>query len=966
MECAYFVGCKKELKKNFSELSGKADTSRQERASFQHEIESQEDGKIKVEKIISSSKREDLLDEQISSVESSSMPNGAKRTVLSLYRKGITGKYINNLLKSKINPFKDTGREVLSTACELILNGKFGRKELINALTSEGKSNSAANHHASDVVYCFMTMGVNTRIDFKEEKVEEPIQKKPYLYTARSHFSIGESLLSPKKIALIAKAQGYSSVALVDTMTISGMTEFIGECKKQDLKYIIGCRLRVVMDCAYAKPSRTALELPKQNPEWYPKVFVKNQEGMLELMKLLSLANSSERFNGNARISFDDLLLVLKNGNLIFSTGDIQSVFSLNLKAYNYQSLLDKLNSEILQQNSFIELLNFNSLLSDTLNKKAYLYAFKSKNRILATGLMLYEKQEDADTLDVLTAISSNSKMTDAWRNIQQAKEFYSKSDSQVQEEISELINGLEKRGVGCSGLSESLGNFAEELIEACQYEWSSMPVSLPKMAEDEHAEIMKHVVAGWAKRIKSPVMGYLPPPELIPKYKERLVYELGILRKMGFERYFLLVQDVVSWSKENKILVGPGRGSVGGSLVAYLMGITDVDPIRFSLLFERFINPDRLDLPDADLDFMSTRREEVIEYLVKKYGKEKVAGITNYGTMASASALRDCGRVFGLSQEQLSATRYVPKENGTSYELEAAAAVVPELEAFKKSNGMIWNHAIRLEGVMRSLGKHAAGIVVADEPISNRAVVETRSESSVVNWDRNSVESWGLVKMDLLGLSTLDTLRIALDYIKENHGEELDLLNIPIDDVATMKELSEGRTIGVFQLESGGMRHLLKDLAKGGLLNFEDICATTALYRPGPMESGMLETYVRVRQGLDYPEYDHPKMIPALEATMGVFIYQEQTMQVARDLAGFTMAEADVLRKAVGKKDASKMATMKDRFVSGCSAGFVEVEMDDGSVVTINRSQKLKVKEGGEFTIEDIIEKSLTLLDRV
>jgi DNA polymerase-3 subunit alpha len=725
-----------------------------------------------------------------------------------------------------------------------------------------------------------------------------------YLYSARSHFSIGESMLSPKKIVQIAQRDGFNTVALVDTMTISGMTEFISECKKASIKPIIGCRLRIVKDLDYRKPARTSNELPKRIPEWYPKVYVKNEQGMVELMKLLSLASSPERFYYEARLSFEDLLVILKNDNLIISTGDQQNIFALHDDDYNYELLIDRLLSETKRQNCFVELFNNNSIFSTTLNKKVSEIAESSMAFTLLTNTLLYDVESDADTLDVLTVIISNNRIRDSWRPKQHDKSFYAKSPEQLTQEMQEFE--VEYNGI-------------DELINGCQYEWKPMSVSLPKMAEDEQSEIVRQVTLGWKERIKKPIMGYMPPDELIPLYKERLAYELSVLRKMRFERYFLVVQDVVKWSKQKTIMVGPGRGSAAGSLVSFLMGITDVDPIRFNLLFERFINPDRLDLPDVDLDFMSTRRGEIIDYLVEKYGADRVAGISNYGTLASASALRDCGRVYGLSNEDLSATRYVPKENGASFTLTEAAIAVPAIESFKVNYPDIWHHATRLEGVMRSLGKHAAGIVVADEPISNRAVVETRSGTALVNWDRNSVESWGLVKMDILGLSTLDTLRIALDYIKENHSIDLDLLSLPIDDYETMKGFSLGKTIGIFQFNSGGMRHLLKELAKGGMLNFEDICATTALYRPGPMESGMMDTYIKVKQGIEDPEYDHPKMKHALQATGGVFIYQESVMQIARDLAGYTMADADKLRKIMGKKQRDEMEKQRDKFVSGC-----------------------------------------------
>lgn len=392
-----------------------------------------------------------------------------------------------------------------------------------------------------------------------------------------------------------------------------------------------------------------------------------------------------------------------------------------------------------------------------------------------------------------------------------------------------------------------------------------------------------------------------------------------------------------------------------GGSLVAYLLGITDVDPIRFNLMFERFINPERLDLPDADLDFASEKRHLVIEYLTNKYGADRVAGISNYSTLASASAVRDTGRVFGLSGLELSPTKLVPAEHGQSATLTEAARQVPEIDQFRENYPTIWKHALKFEGVLRSFGKHAAGIVVAGEPLVERAVVETRSDQSVVNWDKRVVEDMGLVKMDILGLSTLDVLEIAKSNIKERHGKTIDYLKLSLDDPRVMDAFGRGDTTGVFQFESSGMKKLLRDLAKGGALTFDDVTAATALYRPGPMDSGLMDDYVQIKQGNRDVTYDHPNLENALRDTYGVIIYQEQTMRVAVDLCGFTNTEADHLRKAMGKKDKDKMAKMKDQFVDGAQAGNIEITLEDGRVMKFHRLYKVRVKEQpNPVSIED------------
>lgn len=732
-----------------------------------------------------------------------------------------------------------------------------------------------------------------------------------YLLSTRSYFSSGESMLSPKDIIRLAKEAGYHTVALTDTMTISGMMEFIAEAKAQEIKPIIGCRLRIVMDLEYRKPAKKELILPKDNPEWYPKVFVKNEEGMRDLMNLLTLANKTDHFFSNARLSLEDLCAALSRGNLIVSTGDFQSVFHCILEnlGYDYLSIINKLKTSSKNDVDVkIELLAIDTLLHSTINKKAFKTALELdlENSIIVTRPILYADSGDADSRDVLATINANQKIKDPWRNIPYVRDF-AFVDANYMAHIKTTLHGDALKA-------------DEELSDACTYVWEKKPISLPKIVEDETRAMLFEVTEGWKNRIQKEVMGYKPDKSLIPIYKERLAYELKILKSMGFERYFLVVQDLIKWSKSNGIMVGPGRGSSSGSLVSFLMGITDLDPIRFNLIFERFINPSRLDLPDADIDFMSTRRTEVIDYLVKKYGEKRVAGISNYTQMGSAGALRNVGRVHEIPIFDLNVTKLIPKEHGASFSLEEALQVMPDLVEFKKRYSEVWRHAQKLEGVMTGLGRHAAGVIIAGEDIegSGRAVIEDRC-GKIVNWDKTTVEDWGLVKVDVLGLSTLDVLRITIESVFTRTGEKIDLLSIPLDDQKTLRMLGKGDTDCVFQFTSGGMKSILKQLAETGSLKFEDLCATTALYRPGPMESGMIEDYINWRATGDEPVYEHPNMQASLGKTGGSMIYQEQVMQLSSDLAGYTLAEADVLRKIMGKKKPEEMAKQREKFVNGC-----------------------------------------------
>ena len=735
-----------------------------------------------------------------------------------------------------------------------------------------------------------------------------------HMLAARSDFSISESMLQIDHLIADAKDKGYESVTLMDTMSIHGLVDFSNKCKKAGLKPVIGCRIRVVEDPTYRKPPKASGEKEKPNPMFMLKVYVTGDKGVTSLMKLLSKAYSEDYFYYHARVGLDE---VMELEEVIVSTGDLFSLYHRE----DASIIIDVLQDHFGKNNVYSELCPIDTPLFDTLNGKAMNVAQLMDMPTLVTYPTFYRDAASAESLEVLKCITTNTRMDVRYRSVQYVKDFYIHEPRHLVARIKAAAGRVHKwahKGPP-SFWVEGLENI-EKLVAKCNYTFKKHPVSLPKMADNEFVTLGKKCIEGWKNRFGTKILGHRPDNTEIKVYQDRLAYELSVLKKMGFAGYFLLVEDLVTWAKTNGIIVGPGRGSVGGSLVAYLIGITDVDPIRFNLLFERFINPERLDLPDADLDFMSSKRHMVIEYLTAKYGADRVAGISNYSTLASASALRDTGRMYGLNGIELTATKLVPKEHGQSFTLTDAAKAVPEIDKFKDEQPEIWNHALHLEGAMRAFGRHAAGVVVAGEPLVNRAVIETRSDSPVTNWDKRTVEDWGLVKMDILGLSTLDVMEIAKGYIRDRHGIEVDYLKLPFEESNVMDAFGRGDTTGVFQFESSGMRKLLRDLAVGGQLTFEDITAATALYRPGPMDSGLLDDYVAIKQGIRAPTYDHPNMESALEATFGVIVYQEQVMQTAVDLAGFTRAEADHLRKAMGKKDKDKMSEMRQKWIDGCA----------------------------------------------
>ena len=378
---------------------------------------------------------------------------------------------------------------------------------------------------------------------------------------------------------------------------------------------------------------------------------------------------------------------------------------------------------------------------------------------------------------------------------------------------------------------------------------------------------------------------------------------------------YDLTVKTDPSFTTSDYIV----HNSSGGSLIAFLLGIVETDPIRFGLMFERFINPSRNDLPDVDMDISSERRQELINHIIDKYGTENVASISNYITMGASGVIRACGRVFGLPIKEYSCSTKIGAEHGISDDLRESVAKIPEVELFATKYPEVWETALDLEGCIYTYGVHAAGLIVAGEPLSNRAAVENRSGTKVVCWDKRVVESMGLIKMDLLGLKTLDTLNLAKQYVKDNFNVDLDFLQIPLDDDKTLQLFSEGKTSGVFQFETAGS--LLKKLAVCEKLTFEDLTAATALNRPGPMDSGMLGDYIAIKQGVKDECYEYPQLKEVLKETKGLIVYQEQVMKTAMILAGFTASEADGLRKAMGKKDLKKMQTYKQKWMEGCES---------------------------------------------
>lgn len=739
----------------------------------------------------------------------------------------------------------------------------------------------------------------------------------------RTHFSLGESTLTPKQVKQAADEVGAQAVVIADTMTISSLIE---TSKLRDEKFDprVGVRLRVVDDLLDApEPSdpdafADLVKRKKTLRAFYPKVYARNADGFRTILKLLTRAFDDDRFYMVPRLTVSDFLKAAADENIVVTTGDTHNLF----ESPGWRPIFDKL-VVAAGDRLWVELLPVNTPYFDRLNALALDAIVGTDVRAVVSRPTLHMRS-DFMAWRMNMAVHGRSVVTRPFTMSEpQIRNFWPHTQKETMDHVVEAA----KRGKSRSDLPQALDwkqAFANTgaFVDQIAFKWSKEKIALPSLSEDPDAAIARACAEGMKTRLTKPCFGeVIPRAKLHSDYVPRLKYELGVLKELKFANYFLVVADIVQWSKKNGILVGPGRGSVGGSLVAYLMGITDIDPLRFGLLFERFINPSRLDLPDADLDFMSTRREEVVTYMEKRFGLDCVAGISNYGEIGAASGMKDVGRVHDLKPEQIAlASKLVPKVHGQPVTLPEAAEQVAEIAKFRDENPVLWKEAVQLEGVMRSYGKHAAGIVVSGVPLVERAVVEKRSGVRVINWDMRVAEDQGLVKLDILGLSTLDTISRAIEYIHKRHGTVIDINGIPLDDEPTLKAFSEGRCQGVFQFEGGAARRILKDMSRDRPVEFNDLIAANALNRPGPIDAGLVQKYVDGRNGDVANSLPHPNMGPALEETFNVIVYQEQVMRVAVDLCGFTLVDADGLRKAMGKKSKEAMAKFKTKFIEGAN----------------------------------------------
>ncbi len=717
-----------------------------------------------------------------------------------------------------------------------------------------------------------------------------------------TEYSLLDGAARIKELVKAAKEQDMPALAITDHGVMFGVLDFYKEAKKQGIKPILGCEVYV------APRSMQDKEAKVDDSPYHLVLLAENNEGYQNLLQIVSLG-FTEGFYYKPRVDKETLRKYSK-GLIALSAcyaGEVaQAIVKSNPEEAKRVAL--EYNNIFGQGNFYLELQNHFLQDQAEINNGVIAIAKELGVPLVATNDLHYVKKDHAKVQDVLLCIQTGKTVDEENRMKFETEEFYLKTYEEMR-----LLFGE---------VPEALDNTVK-ISERCQVDFDFSQLHLPNYPIPEGHTIdtyLKELCIEGAKLRYGQALG-----EVVVS---RLEFELEVIKKMGFSGYFLIVWDFVNFARQNSILVGPGRGSAAGSIVAFVLGITNIDPLKYNLLFERFLNPERVSMPDIDIDFCFERRGEVIDYVVNRYGSERVAQIITFGTMAARAAIRDVGRALNLPYGDVDkVAKLIPGELGIT--IDKALEMSSDLKNLYDNNEKIKeliDMANALEGMPRHASTHAAGVVIAKEELTKYAPLYKTSEGVIsTQFAKETVEEIGLLKMDVLGLRTLTIIRDALVNIKRFYNEAVDIDHIPLDDAKTFELLGRGEGVGVFQLESSGMRGILKDLKPEGL---EDIIALVALYRPGPLGSGMVDDFIKNKHGQGTTTYLHPDLEPILKDTYGVILYQEQVMRIASDLAGFTLGEADLLRRAMGKKKAEIIAGLRNQFVEGAKNKNIDLEI--------------------------------------
>jgi len=716
-----------------------------------------------------------------------------------------------------------------------------------------------------------------------------------------SEYSLLDGAARLEKLIQKAKELGFPALALTDHGNLFGSVDFYTGCEKAGVKPIIGCELYVAPGSRFERSGQDG----SYEGASHCTVLVRNRIGHANLMKLVSKAYL-EGFYYKPRV--DRELLAQHADGLLVLSGCLNSEVSRMLSAGDedkaratagwYQEVFGR-------DHYFMEVQSHGLDEQSRVTEGTIRIAKAIGAPLCGTNDSHYLEAPDSRAHEALLCIQTGTTMSDPNRWRFSTEEFYLKSADEMRAVFKELPEAY----------SNTLA-----VAERCDIDMTFGQFHLPRYQVPDGFTLdsyLEHLAfEGLGARY-----GASPGDAVV----ERLGYELGVISKMGFSGYFLVVWDFIAYARRQGIAVGPGRGSSAGSLVAYCLGITNIDPIRYGLIFERFLNPERISMPDMDIDFADDRRDEVIRYVVDRYGADRVAHIITFGTMGAKAVIRDVGRVLGLSYGDADRIAKLVPGYPLNITLDESLEKSPPLAEQVNRDPRVadlWSVAKTLEGCTRHASVHASAVVISDEPLMERVPLykDPKRPELITGLAMGPIDKLGLLKMDFLGLKTLTVITDAVRLLKEDRGIELDPDHFPLDDAAAYQLLSEAKTFGVFQLESAGMRDALKRLKPQRI---EDIIAMVALYRPGPMD--LIDEFINRKHGRSPIAYEHPLIESHLQETYGIMVYQEQVMRLAADLAGLTLGEADTLRKAMGKKDRELMAQQREKFIGGCKANRID-----------------------------------------
>ena len=735
-----------------------------------------------------------------------------------------------------------------------------------------------------------------------------------------SAYSLSEGAIRIPNLVEYCTVSKMPAVAVTDTNNLFGALEFSQTASKSGIQPIIGCQLALNREGpGVPQPGRTMTAFAPDQVV----VLVQSDEGYRNLLKLLSIAYMDSEDVEDPKVTFADL--DKHAAGLILLTGSVKGPVGRALvdgQDELAQDLLERLHKSF-GDRLYIELQR-HGLRDEAKIEPALLnMAYDMGIGLVATNECFFPDQKMYDAHDALICIAAGAYVGQGDRR-RLTPDHYFKSPREME--------------VLFADLPEAIANTLV-IAKRCAFKVPNVDPILPPFdcgpGLNEEDELRKQAVAGLDKRLEAQLytvdMAEDKKEEIAKPYRERLDFELKVIIDMGFPGYFLIVADFIKWSKDQGIPVGPGRGSGAGSVVAWVLTITDLDPLRFGLLFERFLNPERVSMPDFDIDFCQDRRDEVIKYVQEKYGRDHVAQIITFGKLQARAVLRDVGRVLEMPYGQIDRIcKMVPNDPGKAMTLPEAINAEPQLREMIRDDetvARLMEIAKPLEGLYRHASTHAAGVVIGDRPLDKLVPLyrDPKSDMPVTGFNMKFVEQAGLVKYDFLGLKTLTVLSMAVKFAKEG-GHTVDLEGVPLDDQPSFDLLQRAETQGVFQLESAGMKDQLRGLKP---TTFEDIIAIVALYRPGPMEN--IPAYIRRKHGEEEPDYMYPTLQPILDETFGIIIYQEQVMQIAQELSGYSLGGADLLRRAMGKKIQAEMDAQRKTFVDGAvGRGVPEQKADE------------------------------------